>query len=199
MFMADFCINPLANAAQALPKGTEVQSIAQYYATCDPYSLLSIVDFDKSTRHLLNLENPLLSLNATELTSKVDDVLKQVPTSICFTNEDILLATQEIDGITNSVSNVLGEISCSSVQKYLNDVFNASLCSNVFLGLCVIMICFYIICAGLYITMGSGSVLWEYFDTWKSTEEEESQVISPIVADLGTAPFYPQKSNSYNL
>ena len=69
-------------------------------------------------------------------------------------------------------------MNCSTIKTILDDTFNNSMCSDLFSGFWVYFLCLHCIGFSLFIVLCAVSTLWEYFDPfyWTLDNEREPHV-----------------------
>ena len=176
--MGDFCMNPEASTAAALPFGTPGRQAAQYYGTCVGQSPVQVnLQTSYAVRTTLGsnmnlLYNPNFPTTGANPNPPCFDSAKNLPNMDIF---QAYLALQSLHTIYEAIDT---EVSCSIIHPILKVCVEYAACIYTFAGIYALWWSQFFIIFGLFLLMISGSILQTYFthEYWNISSTVESDV-----------------------
>lgn len=148
MYLADYCMNPDANAIDYLPSGS-IKPIARYYIQCSgPNPLNATISTANNYLH------DIINFTRTAL---------YTPNSPCAGDAGLghLLATT--DSVINTMTSIGSSLDCPFVQSEWRLVVHYGLCGDMFTGIYGVYLSLSVAALLLFVLCIVASILYQYF------------------------------------
>jgi hypothetical protein len=176
MGMGDFCMNPLSNTANLIPR--DIYNVTSYYLDCSGVNSLQT-----------DLNDAFLFVD------QYDIYINQLLDTTCPGNAYLIESLDVLKTINTTLLSVEGEIACPPIQSQLADVIQTGLCEQSFEGIYSIWLGQYFSVSFIFLVTIIVSIIYQYFGQFWGDIEIQS-VDNPAFEDVHVEQV-PQNVNEY--
>ena len=144
--IGDLCTKPTYHILDSLSNTDNIQSIANYYATCQGNTTIQ-TDLDQ----------------AYEYIDELYDALQALSDSVCMNNTEIQQMESTVIQVNNTVNHLSDTSDCPNIQTIWFSLVNDGLCSELYVGIFNVWGAQILTCLFFFVTLIIVSIYYQYF------------------------------------